>query len=194
MVANAGDCRAVLCRKGVALDLSQDHRPSNPFERRRIEKLGAYVEDGYLNGVLSVTRALGDWDMKLHGSGGGSAAPSPLVPDPEIRHLVLTEDDEFLILGCDGIWDTMSSQRAVNVVRRGLRKHDDPEQCARDLVKECLRLGAHDNLTVVVISLLGPEHRAVPSPGSRQRKMRFFGLSSEALCSFKGFLDGGGSR
>ncbi|KAK4748980.1 hypothetical protein SAY87_026429 [Trapa incisa] len=192
MVANAGDCRAVLCRKGMAINMSQDHKPTNPLERRRVEQLGAFVEDGYLNGLLSVTRALGDWDIK---SLAKDIASSPLIPNPEVMQLVLTEEDEFLILACDGIWDVMSSQLAVNIVRRGLRKHDNPKQCARDLVKESLRLGAHDNLTVVVVCLLGPEHRTIsPSTPDRHRKLRFFSLSSEALCSFKGFLDGGGSR
>lgn len=191
MVANAGDCRAVLCQKGLAISMSQDHRPTNSLERRRVEQLGAYVEDGYLNGVLSVTRALGDWDIKSQGNDG---APSPLISNPEFTQLVLTEDDEFFILGCDGIWDVMSSQRAVNIVRRGLKKHDNPEQCAKDLVKESLWLGAHDNLTVVVVCLLAPELRASHSTPSRQRKLKFFSLSSEALCSLRGFLDGGGSR
>ncbi|KAF5956248.1 hypothetical protein HYC85_003473 [Camellia sinensis] len=60
MVANAGDCRAVLCRKGVAVQMSQDHRPSYSPECQRVEELGGYFEDGYLNGDLAVTRALGD--------------------------------------------------------------------------------------------------------------------------------------
>ncbi|KAJ8573667.1 hypothetical protein K7X08_010178 [Anisodus acutangulus] len=72
MVANAGDCRAVLCRNGDAIDMSQDHRPSYPSEKRRVEDLGGFIDDGYMNGILSVTRALGDWDMKLS---RGSASP-----------------------------------------------------------------------------------------------------------------------
>ncbi|KAF2325007.1 hypothetical protein GH714_022363 [Hevea brasiliensis] len=146
MVANVGDCRAVLCRKGEAIDMSQDHRPVYPSERRRVEELGGYIDDGYLNGVLSVSRALGDWDMK-----NPQGAPSPLIAEPEFQQVILTEDDEFLIIGCDGIWDVMSSQRAVNLVRRGLRRHDDPDLCARDLVMEALRRNTFDNLTVIVV-------------------------------------------
>ncbi|KAL3531558.1 hypothetical protein ACH5RR_010880 [Cinchona calisaya] len=116
MLANAGDCRAVLCRKGQAIDMSQDHRPSYASEHRRVEEPGGLIDDGYLNGVLSVTRALRDWDMKLP---RGSA--SPLIAEPEFRQIVLTEDDEFIIIGCDGIWDVMSSQQAVSLVRCGLR-------------------------------------------------------------------------
>lgn len=114
MVANVGDCRAVLCRKGRAIDMSQDHRPTYLSEKRRVEELGGFIDDGYLNGVLSVTRALGDWDMKLP-----RGSSSPLIAEPEFQQITLTEDDEFLIIGCDGIWDVMSSQQAVSLVRRG---------------------------------------------------------------------------
>ncbi|KAJ4844787.1 hypothetical protein Tsubulata_003501 [Turnera subulata] len=188
MVANAGDCRAVLCRKGEAVDMSQDHRPIYPSEKRRVEELGGFVDDGYLNGVLSVSRALGDWDMKL--PRGGSA--SPLIAEPEFQQVVLTEDDEFLIIGCDGIWDVMSSQHAVNLVRRGLRRHDDPEQCARDLVMEALRLNTFDNLTVIIVCFSSPEYRESSPP--RQRRQRCFSLSAEALCSLRNLLDGSATR
>ncbi|KAJ7973115.1 Protein phosphatase 2C-like protein [Quillaja saponaria] len=183
MVANAGDCRAVLCRKGETIDMSQDHRPIYPSEKRRVEELGGYVDDGYLNGVLSVSRALGDWDIKLP---KGSA--TPLIAEPEFRQIVLTEDDEFLIIGCDGIWDVMSSQHAVSLVRRGLRRHDDPEQCARDLVMEALRLNTFDNLTVIVVCFSSLDHREPPSL-PQQRKVRCCSLSAEALCSLRSLLE-----
>uniref|UniRef100_A0A2P2LNN7 protein-serine/threonine phosphatase n=1 Tax=Rhizophora mucronata TaxID=61149 RepID=A0A2P2LNN7_RHIMU len=183
MVANAGDCRAVLCRKGEAMDMSQDHRPIYPSERRRVEELGGYIDDGYLNGVLSVSRALGDWDMKFpHGS------PSPLIAEPEFQQVVLTEDDEFLIIGCDGIWDVMSSEHAVNIVRRGLRRHDDPEQCARDLVKEALHRNTFDNLTVIIVCFSPLDH-GEPLP-LRQQRQRCCSLSGEAFCRLRTLLEG----
>lgn len=189
MVANAGDCRAVLCRKGEAIDMSQDHRPIYPSERRRVEELGGYIDDGYLNGVLSVSRALGDWDMKLP-----RGSPSPLIAEPEFRKLVLTEEDEFLIIGCDGIWDVMSSQHAVSLVRHGLRRHDDPEQCARDLVMEALRRNTFDNLTVIIVCFSSTDCQEPSPPTPRQRKQRCFSLSTEALCSLRNLLEGSANR
>ncbi|XP_010276526.1 PREDICTED: probable protein phosphatase 2C 47 [Nelumbo nucifera] len=190
LVANAGDCRAVLCRGGVAIEMSQDHRPIHASERRRVEELGGYIDDGYLNGVLAVTRALGDWDMKFP-----RGSPSPLIAEPEFRQIILTEDDEFLIIGCDGIWDVMSSQHAVSIVRRGLRRHGDPEQCARDLVMEALRLNTFDNLTVIVVafSSLDNHIQGESTPPRQQQKLRYCSLSAEALCSLKRLLDGNDS-
>ncbi|KAJ0254962.1 protein phosphatase 2C 49 [Hirschfeldia incana] len=183
MVANAGDCRAVLCRKGKAIEMSHDHRPINLLERRRVEECGGVIEDGYLNGELSVTRALGDWDMKR-------GSKSPLISEPEIKQITLTEDDEFLVMGCDGIWDVLTSQEAVSIVKRGFNRHDDPARCARELVMEALRLNTFDNLTAVVVSFVTGERvgeeRAVPL----EKKKRCFSLTPEAFRSLRSLLDG----
>ncbi|VVB03584.1 unnamed protein product [Arabis nemorensis] len=184
MVANAGDCRAVLCRKGEAIDMSQDHRPIYLPERRRVEECGGFVDDGYLNGVLSVTRALGDWDMKLP-----RGSQSPLIAEPEIKQINLTEEDEFLIIGCDGIWDVLTSQEAVSIVRRGLRRHDDPMRCARELAMEALRLNTFDNLTVVVVCFLSVDDAAAAA-ASTVEKQRCCSLTAEAFHSLRSLLEG----
>uniref|UniRef100_A0A0D6QTW9 protein-serine/threonine phosphatase n=1 Tax=Araucaria cunninghamii TaxID=56994 RepID=A0A0D6QTW9_ARACU len=147
LVANAGDCRAVLCRRGRAVEMSRDHKPISFSERKRIEDLGGFVtHDGYLNGDLSVSRALGDWDTKRPKGSLG-----PLSAEPEFRKALLSEEDEFLIIGCDGIWDVMESEFAVSIVRRELMLHNNPEQCSKELVLEASRHGSLDNLTVVVV-------------------------------------------
>ncbi|XP_065863889.1 probable protein phosphatase 2C 13 [Euphorbia lathyris] len=184
LVANAGDCRAVLCRKGAAVDMSQDHRPSYVPERKRVEELGGYFEDEYLNGYLSVTRALGDWDLKLP-----LGAASPLIAEPDVQQIMLTEEDEFLIIGCDGIWDVLSSQNAVSFVRRGLRRHNDPELCARELVNEATRLHSTDNLTAVVICFSSSSLMESSCPPQRQR-LRFCGLSEEARNRLRNLFEG----
>jgi serine/threonine protein phosphatase PrpC len=49
-----------------------------------------------------------------------------LTAEPEVTTHTLQEGDEFLLLGCDGLWDVFPSQRAVefararSVVQRGL--------------------------------------------------------------------------
>lgn len=186
LVANAGDCCAVLCRKGVAVEMSRDHRPTYDAERQRVTESGGYIEDGYLNGVLGVTRALGDWDMKMP-----QGSPSPLIAEPEFRQTILTEDDEFLIIGCDGIWDVMTSQHAVSIVRKGLRRHDDPDRCARELVMEAKRLHTFDNLTVIVICFVSELGGCLPpleqAPVRRIRCCK--SLSAEALRNLRRWLE-----
>ncbi|KAL0014828.1 hypothetical protein SO802_001897 [Lithocarpus litseifolius] len=94
LIANAGDSRAVLGKRGRAIELSRDHKPNCTAERLRIEKLGGVVYDGYLNGQQSVARALGDWHIK-----GSIGSKCPLSSEPELEEILLSEEDEFLIIG-----------------------------------------------------------------------------------------------
>jgi protein phosphatase 2C family protein 2/3 len=150
-IANAGDCRAVLSRKGKAIDLSIDQKPSSEGEMERIKNAGGFVEDGYVNGLLGVSRAFGDWHLEgLKGRGGKTG---PLTVDPEIEKTRLTEDDEFLILACDGLWDVFSSQNAIDMARASLRQHNDPVKAAKELASEALRRDSSDNVSVVCVCL-----------------------------------------
>ncbi|XP_058098631.1 probable protein phosphatase 2C 27 isoform X2 [Magnolia sinica] len=180
LIANVGDCRAVLGKRGRAIELSRDHKPNCTSERIRIENLGGIIYDGYLNGQLSVARALGDWHMK---DPKGSACP--LSAEPELQETILTEEDEFLIIGCDGLWDVMSSQGAVTIARKELMLHNDPERCSRELVREALRRNTCDNLTVIIVCF-SPD----PPPRIEIAKSRVpRSISAESLNFLKGVLN-----
>ncbi|CAK9178301.1 unnamed protein product [Ilex paraguariensis] len=180
VVANAGDCRAVLGKRGRAIELSKDHKPNCTSERLRIENLGGVIYDGYLNGQLSVARALGDWHMK-----GPKGSACPLSAEPELKEMLLSEDDEFLIMGCDGLWDVMSSQCAVTMARKELMLHNDPQRCSRELVREALKRNTCDNLTVIVVCFsLDPPPR-IEIPPTRGRRS----ISAEGLNFLKGVLE-----
>ncbi|GAB4833029.1 hypothetical protein Ancab_007052 [Ancistrocladus abbreviatus] len=181
LVANAGDCRAVLGRRGRAIDLSKDHKPNSTSEKIRIERLGGVVYDGYLNGQLSVARALGDWHMK-----GPKGTACPLSAEPELQETILNEEDEFLILGCDGLWDVMSSQCAVTMARKELMLHNDPERCSRELVREALKRNTCDNLTVIIVCFSPDPPPRIEMPPSRVRRS----ISAEGLNLLKDVLDG----
>ncbi|KAK8673365.1 hypothetical protein V6N13_111706 [Hibiscus sabdariffa] len=180
IIANAGDSRAVLGKRGRAIELSKDHKPNCTSERLRIEKLGGVIYDGYLNGQLSVARALGDWHIK-----GAKGSKSPLSCEPELEEILLTEEDEFLIMGCDGLWDVMSSQCAVTMVRKELMQHNDPERCSRALVKEALQRNTCDNLTVVVVCFSSNPPPKIEIPRSSKRRS----ISAEGLDLLKGVLN-----
>lgn len=184
IVANAGDCRAVLCRRGTAIEMSRDHKPI--YERNRIEASGGYVSDGYLNGQLNVARALGDWHMEEIKSGEGG----PLSAEPELMSTDLTDEDEFLIIGCDGIWDVFRSQNAVDFARRRLQEHNDPDVCCKDLVDEALKRKSGDNLAAVVVCFQSdPPPNLIPP---RSRVHRSF--SAEGLREIQSYLDSSADR
>lgn len=179
MIANIGDSRAVLGKRGRAIELTKDHKPNCTSERLRIEKLGGVIYDGYLNGQLSVARALGDWHIK-----GSKGSKSPLISEPELEEVVLTQEDEYLIMGCDGLWDVMSSQCAVTMVRKELMQHNDPTRCAKALVTEALQRNTCDNLTVVVVCFSQHPPPKLQVPVLHKRRS----ISAEGLDLLKGVL------
>ncbi|XP_015080480.1 probable protein phosphatase 2C 27 [Solanum pennellii] len=182
LVANAGDCRAVVSRRGLAIEMSRDHRPCCVTERTRIESVGGFVDDGYLNGQLGVSRALGNWHIKglKEVEKGG-----PLSAEPELKLLTLTKEDEFLIIGSDGIWDVFRSQNAVDFARRRLQDHNNVKRCCKEMIDEAKKRGAIDNLTVVMVCF----HSEPPPPVVFQRSRIRKSISAEGLANLRSLLE-----
>ncbi|KAI9204755.1 phosphatase 2C-like domain-containing protein [Polychytrium aggregatum] len=156
--ANAGDSRAVLSRGGGAIPLSQDHKPTNPEEINRITMAGGFVEFGRVNGNLALSRALGDFEFK-------DVADLPpeqqiVTANPDITEQTLDQNDEFVVLACDGIWDVLSNQQVVDFVRERLLNHGDLAKAAEELMDRCLAKDSDmggvgcDNMTVIIVGTL----------------------------------------
>merc|ERR1712063_148824 len=134
--ANAGDARAVLARGGKGIRVTTDHKPTDPSEVKRIQQAGGFVILQRVNGVLAVSRSLGDRGMK-----------ELVVGDPETRVTELTEEDTHLILACDGIWDVISDDASVEIIQ----KHESMQEAAEALVKAALQRGSTDNISVMAL-------------------------------------------
>lgn len=157
--ANVGDSRAILCRNGTALRLTKDHKATLPEEAKRITDAGGFIgRNKRVNGVLAITRALGDHMLKENDV--VSAVP----------HTVETEllpTDNMLLLACDGVWDVISDQEAVDLLSTKLKADMDAAgnppagekfnavvlASAKALVKEALDRRSLDNITVMIIML-----------------------------------------
>lgn len=156
-VANAGDSRCVLSSRGVATQLSIDHRPNLEGEKARIISAGGFVtEDNRVNGLLAPARALGDFFYKQR----PDLDPKDQIVTafPEVKTHSVTADDEFIVLACDGIWDVLSSQQVIDAVRRQIASGASLQECTEYLLEACLApqfggVGC-DNMTVVIIALL----------------------------------------
>ncbi|GMP52993.1 hypothetical protein CsSME_00018604 [Camellia sinensis var. sinensis] len=108
VVANVGDSRAVICKNGVAKQLSVDHEPNR--ERTTIENKGGFVtkfpgDVPRVDGQLAVARAFGDKSLKEH-----------LSSEPDVASEIIDDDTEFIILASDGVWQVGPSSSFVSVV------------------------------------------------------------------------------
>ncbi|PHH74436.1 hypothetical protein CDD80_3087 [Ophiocordyceps camponoti-rufipedis] len=135
--ANVGDARIILCRSGKALRLSYDHKGSDENEGKRISNAGGLILNNRVNGVLAVTRALGDAYLK-----------SLVTGHPYTTETVIQTDlDEFIIIACDGLWDVCSDQEAVDLVRNV----QDPTTASKLLVDHALSRFSTDNLSCMIV-------------------------------------------
>lgn len=116
---NAGDSRTVVSTKGRAKALSYDHKPTLASERSRIVAAKGFVEMDRVNGNLALSRAIGDFEFKSNSELPPHEQIVTAVPDI-IEHKLNYDDDEFVILACDGIWDCLSSQECVDLVHYGI--------------------------------------------------------------------------
>lgn len=116
-VANAGDSRCVVCRGGKVVEMSFDHKPEDDIEFDRIRKAGGRVTlDGRVNGGLNLSRAIGDHGYKMKKE--LPAEDQMISALPDIKHLKLEPDDEFMVLACDGIWNYMTNEEVVGFVKQ----------------------------------------------------------------------------
>ncbi|ORY65398.1 phosphatase 2C-like domain-containing protein [Pseudomassariella vexata] len=157
-IANAGDSRSVLGVKGRAKPLSFDHKPQNEGEKARITAAGGFVDFGRVNGNLALSRAIGDFEFKKSAELAPEQQIVTAYPDVVVHEL--SEDDEFLVLACDGIWDCQSSQAVVEFVRRGIAAKQDLEKICENMMDNCLASNSEtggvgcDNMTMMVVGFL----------------------------------------
>lgn len=168
-VANIGDSRGILVRKTGVQAVSDDHKPGRADERSRIEQCGGHVgvteeeaNSGRLPkclffsqcfpssrplrvfpGGLSVSRTIGDISMKTTGL---------IIAQPEMFEATLSEDDMFLILACDGVWDVLANSTVADLCRKNAHIQD-MDELARVVAKEAFKRGSTDNISVVVVKL-----------------------------------------
>jgi serine/threonine protein phosphatase PrpC len=99
----------------MAVALSTDHKPDDPLEQARIEAAGGFVRAGRCCSNLNLSRAIGDLTYKS--VAGVARTAQPICPEPEITMTPITRSDEFLLLGCDGIFEVLSNEQIVRFVR-----------------------------------------------------------------------------
>ncbi|KAK4753485.1 hypothetical protein SAY87_001589 [Trapa incisa] len=147
-VSNAGDCRAVISRGGVAEPLTSDHRPSREDEKERIEAQGGYVDMYHgvwrIQGSLAISRGIGDGHMKKW-----------VTAEPETKLVKIQAQDEFLILASDGLWDKVSNQEAVDTIRTFYLGTNGTKLmvACKKLVDLSTSRGSGDDISVMVIGL-----------------------------------------
>jgi len=153
-IANTGDSEAVLAQQDStelsSILLTEKHKPNAASEKKRIEDAGGQVVFGRVLGSLAVSKALGDIDFKHpYNKADGDFVSG----EPYIHKLELNPAHPFIVIACDGLWDKVTYEEAVEFVARAKDSGKDPTETSQLLVKHALDLGSFDNITTIVVYL-----------------------------------------
>ncbi|CAH8477354.1 unnamed protein product [Schistosoma margrebowiei] len=204
-IANLGDSKVVLARlvespsesnnvdvnssntlsnpKLSAICLTKDHNPMDYEERQRIQATGASVQNGRVNNVLEVSRSFGDYQFKKQG----------VTCIPDVKKCQLTDNDQFLLIACDGLWKSFPPNEAVHLTHellmQEIKKYENEHResqngqctdysqilCQRHLDSVCTHLVSEavlrmsgDNVTCILLvfpTMFVKKHHSTDLPG-----------------------------
>jgi protein phosphatase PTC1 len=137
--SGAGDSRITLCYNNMAKRMTYDHKGADESEVERIRELGGFVVSGRVNGMLAVTRAIGDLTFRPY-----------VISKPDCSFVTITDDCKWLILACDGLWDVVTDDMALELIKDCV----DADTASRKLVNEALVRGTTDNVSVIVYEFI----------------------------------------
>jgi len=177
IIANVGDSRLVLFKKGKVFFATEDHKPNTETEKRRIKLAGGEIyqtitlfplrQNGkeieppwrVLPGRLSVSRTFGDIEAKETKFGG---IPGVVLALPDITEIELDNEFNFMVIGCDGIFDVLSNEEILECIKIVLKeknvkeiKEDDVHELCGDfaamIVKSAIAKDSSDNVSCIVV-------------------------------------------
>lgn len=173
-IAWAGDSRAIIVRGRNGIRCTEDHRPSRRDEMNRVKNVGGFVaqdahgiwrvgrreesklarelqkrskiEPARMKWFLSTSRSFGDTELKQ---------PDPIViATPEVKVIDLVPEDWAVLLGSDGVFDTLSDQKIADILWKAMAvQGKDPVSAAKAVTHAAIAAGSRDNCTSIVMRL-----------------------------------------
>ena len=122
------------------------------MEKRRIFNAGGVVVNNRVNGDLAVSRAFGDFSYKQNN--GLSPIAQEVSCEPDVRVIARSEEDNYLIFACDGVWDVYPNPKElVHDLNDLLESYQNVEDAVCRLIDICLEKGSKDNISLMIVPL-----------------------------------------
>ena len=144
--ANVGDSSGFLINKNNIKLITKPHKCENESEVKRVKEKGGIVFQGRIFGKLILTRTLGDKEMKKYG----------VISTPNIFSKIIENDDLFVVIGSDGIWDIIEEGE---IYKMGMEKGLSSEEFSKKLINISKERDSRDNVSCIVIKLNKNNHK-----------------------------------
>ena len=158
-IANVGDSLSVMYKNKKAYNLNREHQTIIESEKERVLKSGANIVGYRINGMLNLTRAIGD--LKFKSNKKLKRHEQSVIALPEITKIEDTDGIDFIIMGCDGVWDCVKRQLVCDFVDKQIK--ENPDKNLSDILKiifdRCVSsvsgviLGT-DNMSCIIVQFL----------------------------------------
>ena len=119
--------------------MTYDDRVDDKKEYDRIIKQGGIIYNERIYGQLMLSRCFGDWNIKEYG----------VIVEPHISKAELTNEDLYLIIATDGVWDVIEDEECLRLTQ----SNSNTFQICKNIVVESLNRGSQDNISCFVIKL-----------------------------------------
>ncbi len=158
-IANVGDSLSVMYKNNKAYNLNREHQTIMESEKERVLKSGATINGYRINGTLNLTRAIGD--LRFKSNNNLKRHEQSVISLPEITKIEDTEDIDFIIMGCDGVWDCVKRQIVCDFVEKEIKENPDKKlsEILKKIFDRCVSpvsgviLGT-DNMSCIIIQFL----------------------------------------
>ena len=177
-IANVGDSLSVMYKNKKAYNLNREHQLIIPSEKERVLKSGAKINGYRINGMLNLTRAIGDLSFKSNIQ--LKRHEQSVIALPEITKIEDTEDIDFIIMGCDGVWDCVKRQLLCDFVDKEI--NENPNKNLSEILKtifdRCVSpvwgvvLGT-DNMSCIIVQFLHNGRNEGNDEGIKIHKVTF---------------------
>jgi len=123
-------------------------------KKDRIVNSGRRITNGRIDGRINLTRSIGDFQYKNNYSLKDNQ--QAVIPCPEIYKFKITSDIEFMIMGCDGLWDYVDPQKLCEFVSKKLKEKTPIKNILNEISSKLItknldtNIGS-DNMTCLII-------------------------------------------
>jgi serine/threonine protein phosphatase PrpC len=133
-ISNVGDSLSVMYKNNQAIQLNQEHKTTLKSEYDRIQKSGEFIINNRIKGKLNLTRAIGDFQFKS--SPHLKFYEQSVIAFPEITKIKRTDDINYIIMGCDGVWDCVEKQGLCEEIDKICNKQ--PNKMLSNIIFNCV--------------------------------------------------------